>query len=190
MTPSELGRATVRNALTFDLKTFQARRVRYITPGDIMSARVGPDPTAGPKMVVGAPRAQNTDPRPKRAKPQPQRRAAPATVFRPAVGSGPTRALRISPGVIERARRAGEAFSSNVKTHSLPSRDLARDPNMTASRKGARDVDLDVGPCVLPYPRVASNSTSNLGKKFPTGNLLATVRGRICTLLFEEQTHA
>ena len=43
------------------------RRARSTTPGDVQNGRVGPDPTMGPKTVAGAPRAQNTDSRPKRA---------------------------------------------------------------------------------------------------------------------------
>ena len=42
-----------------------ARRARSMTPGDIQNGRVGPDPTAGSKTVTGAPRARNTDLRPR-----------------------------------------------------------------------------------------------------------------------------
>ena len=98
-----------------------ARRARPMTPGDIQNGRVGPDPTAGAKTVAGAPRAQNTDPRPRNVPNRNhsgQRCAALATVFDPAVGSGPTRPFWISPGVIGRARCAGVAslLSPNAPT--------------------------------------------------------------------------
>ena len=111
-----------------------------MTPGDIQNGRVGPDPTAGAKTVAGAPRAQNTDPRPRNVPNRNhsgQRCAALATVFDPAVGSGPTRPFWISPGVIGRARCAGVAslLSPNAPTPG-PRRQLSHIAYLTGRRHG------------------------------------------------------